>query len=49
MGAVLAIDGRSGESWLFLPSQPPSLRIGLQPEVQPYCRDTDNEFSAFFD
>jgi Xaa-Pro aminopeptidase len=35
VGAVLAIDGRSGESWLFLPSKPPFLRIGLQPEVQP--------------
>ena len=35
VGAVLAIDGRSGETWLFLPSNPPFLRIGLQPEVQP--------------
>ena len=35
VGAVLAIDGRSGESWLFLPSNPPFYRIGLQPEVQP--------------
>jgi Aminopeptidase P, N-terminal domain len=35
VGAVLAIDGRSGESWLFLPSRPPFLRSGLQPEVQP--------------
>ena len=35
VGAVLAIDGISGESWLFLPSKPPFLRIGLQPEVQP--------------
>ncbi len=35
VGAMLAIDGRSGESWLFLPSKPPFLRIGLQPEVQP--------------
>ena len=35
VGAVLAIDGKSGESWLFLPSNPPFLRFGLQPEVQP--------------
>ncbi len=35
VGAVLAIDGKSGESWLFLPSNPPFSRMGLQPEVQP--------------
>jgi len=35
VGALLAIDGRSRESWLFLPSHPPFLRSGLQPEVQP--------------
>jgi len=35
LGAMLAIDGRSGESWLFLPSHPPFSRSGLQPEVQP--------------
>ncbi len=35
VGAVLAIDGKSGESWLFLPSEPPFLKSGLQPEVQP--------------
>ena len=35
VGAVLAIDGKSSESWLFLPSKPPFFRIGLQPEVQP--------------
>jgi Xaa-Pro aminopeptidase len=35
VGAVLAIDGRSGESWLFLPAKPPFLKSGLQPEVQP--------------
>jgi Xaa-Pro aminopeptidase len=35
VGAVLAIDGRSGESWLFLPSEPPFSKIGLQPEAQP--------------
>lgn len=35
VGAVLAIDGKSGESWLFLPSEPPFSRFGLQPEVKP--------------
>jgi Xaa-Pro aminopeptidase len=35
VGAVLAIDGRSGESWLFLPSKPPFASSGLSPEVQP--------------
>lgn len=35
VGAVLAIDGKSNESWLFLPSHPPFLRAGLQPEVKP--------------
>jgi Xaa-Pro aminopeptidase len=35
VGAVLAIDGKSGQSWLFLPSRPPFLRGGLQPEAQP--------------
>jgi Xaa-Pro aminopeptidase len=35
VGAVLAIDGKSGESWLFLPSEPPFLKSGLQPEVKP--------------
>jgi Xaa-Pro aminopeptidase len=35
VGAILAIDGRQGESWLFLPSKPPFLKSGLQPEVQP--------------
>jgi Xaa-Pro aminopeptidase len=35
VGAVLAIDGKSGESWLFLPSHPPFQKSGLQPEVQP--------------
>ena len=35
IGAVLAIDGTSGESWLFLPSQPPFLKSGLRPEVEP--------------
>jgi Xaa-Pro aminopeptidase len=35
VGAMLAIDGRAGESWLFLPSKPPFAEIGLQPEVRP--------------
>ncbi len=35
VGAVLAIEGKSGESWLFLPSQPPFLKSGLKPEVEP--------------
>lgn len=35
VGAVLAIDGKSGESWLFLPSKPPFLRSGLKPEAEP--------------
>jgi Xaa-Pro aminopeptidase len=34
VGALLAIDGNSNESWLFLPSHPPFLRSGLQPEVK---------------
>jgi len=33
--ALLAIDGKLNESWLFLPSEPPFLTIGLQPEVNP--------------
>ena len=35
VGAVFAIDGKSGESWLFLPTDPPFLKSGLQPEVVP--------------
>jgi Xaa-Pro aminopeptidase len=35
VSAVLAIDGPSGESWLFLPSSPPFLKMGLQPEIKP--------------
>jgi Xaa-Pro aminopeptidase len=35
VGAMVAIDGKSGESWLFLPSKPPFSKIGLDPEVQP--------------
>jgi len=34
VGAVLAIDGRTGESWFFLPSRGPS-RGGLALEAQP--------------
>jgi hypothetical protein len=35
VGAVLAIDGKTGESWLFLPTKPPFSKSGLQPEVLP--------------
>jgi len=35
VGALLAIDGKSGESWLFLPDRPPYQKRGLQPEVLP--------------
>ena len=35
VGALLAIDGKSGESWLFLPDHPPYQKRGLQPEVLP--------------
>ncbi len=35
VGAILAIDGRAGESWLFLPTKPPFLKSGLEPEVLP--------------
>src|SRR4029077_14735309 len=35
VGAVLASDARSGESWLFLPANPPFLKRGLQPEAEP--------------
>ncbi len=34
-GALLAIDGRSGESWLFLEPDPPLRRAGLTPEAVP--------------
>lgn len=41
VGALLAIDGRAGESWLFLNTKPPSFLAGvLQPEVRP---GTDSE------
>jgi Xaa-Pro aminopeptidase len=35
VGAVLAIEGKSGESWLFLPTKPPFASSGLKPEVEP--------------
>ena len=34
-GALFAIDGRSGESWLFLEPDPPFRRAGLTPEAVP--------------
>lgn len=35
VGAILAIDGKAGESWLFLPTKPPFVKAGLRPEVLP--------------
>jgi Xaa-Pro aminopeptidase len=35
VSAVLAIDGKSGESWLFLPSQPPFSKAGVKPSLVP--------------
>ena len=35
VGALLAIDGKSGETWLFLTSHSPFQKSGLQPEVLP--------------
>lgn len=35
VGALLAIDGAKGESWLFLPGNPPFRKSGLVPEIQP--------------
>lgn len=35
VGALLAIEGKSGESWLFLPDRPPFQKSGLQIEVLP--------------
>jgi Xaa-Pro aminopeptidase len=35
VSAVLAIDCKSGESWLFLPSQPPFSKAGLRPILVP--------------
>lgn len=40
VSGILAIDGKSGETWLFLPSHPPFARTGLQPEVQPGAEAT---------
>jgi Xaa-Pro aminopeptidase len=34
-GALLAIDGRSGDSWLFLEPDPPLRRAGFTPEAVP--------------
>src|ERR1700733_12723411 len=34
VGALLAIDGKSNESWLFLPSLPPFFKSGLPPTVK---------------
>ena len=39
VGVVLAIDGKSGESWLFLPANPAHSRFGLQPEIRPGSED----------
>ena len=35
VGAILAIDGKRGETWLFLPTNPPFLKYGLSPEIHP--------------
>jgi len=35
VGALLAIDGKSRESWLFLPTRTPFADSGLLPEVRP--------------
>lgn len=35
IGAIFAIEGKSGESWLFLPSKPPFMKSGLKPPVTP--------------
>lgn len=35
VGAILAIEGKSGQSWLFLPSEPPFANRGLKPQVSP--------------
>jgi Xaa-Pro aminopeptidase len=34
VSAILAIDGPTGQSWLFLPSRPPFTKSGLVPEVR---------------
>ena len=38
MGAVLAIEGKSGESWLFCPPTRHG-KAGLKPEVRPGSED----------
>jgi Xaa-Pro aminopeptidase len=38
VGAILAIDGKKREAWLFLPTNPPFLKSGLSPEVRPGAR-----------
>ena len=35
VGAILAIEGKTGESWLFLPSDPPFAKRGLKPQIAP--------------
>jgi len=35
VGAILAIEGKFGQSWLFLPSEPPFANRGLKPQVSP--------------
>jgi len=35
VGAILGIEGKSGESWLFLPSHPPFAKYGLKPPIAP--------------
>jgi len=35
IGGILAIEGKSQESWLFLPSKPPFTKSGLKPPVMP--------------
>jgi len=35
VSALLAIDGKAGESWLFLPSQPPFSKAGVKPTLVP--------------
>jgi Xaa-Pro aminopeptidase len=38
VGAILAIEGKKGETWLFLPTNPPFLKSGLLPEIHPGAR-----------
>ncbi|MGC1645614.1 MAG: aminopeptidase P N-terminal domain-containing protein [Candidatus Sulfotelmatobacter sp.] len=35
VGAIFAVDGKTAESWLFLPDHPPYQKRGLQPEALP--------------